>query len=356
MEPVELDPTQGVWTRATSENRAILLAEPIENPQLKAHFEALGVSDLMIAAMHSEDAVNGLIEVRNRRGPQTFSAEDLKLFETLANHASIALENARLIDELEDSLVHLTEMNRLKDDFVASVSHELRTPLTSIQGYVKTLLREDAQFPPDQQRSFLETVDRQSNRLHRLIEDLLAVSRLESQSEIMSPSVISLEELAREVVEELRDKAGGHDVVFEFEDLPALESDEGKVHQILLNLVDNAFKYTPAGTTVTIQGRSLGKGATISVADQGVGIPAEEQDKVFDRFYQIDQTATRAVGGTGLGLYICRRMAEAIGGRVWLERSGPEGSVFSLWVPSTMRAPRPQPDTPQVAGDAGWKI
>ena len=356
MEPVDLDPTQGVWARAASESRAILLADPIENPRLKAHFEGQGVRDLMIAAMHSEDAVNGLIEVRNHRGPQSFKVEDLKLFETFANHASIALENARLINELEDSLVHLTEMNRLKDDFVASVSHELRTPLTSIQGYVKTLLRVDAKFPPEQQRSFLETVDKQSNRLHRLIEDLLAVSRLESHSEPMSISLLSLEDLAREVVEELRDKTGDRDVTLDFEKLPALESDEGKVHQILINLVDNALKYTPAAAPVVIEGRALGDGASISVIDAGPGIPLEVQDLVFDRFYQVDQSATRTVGGTGLGLYICRRMAETIGGRVWLERSGPEGSVFSLWVPPTIR-PALAPDEP-IADPTrrAWKI
>jgi signal transduction histidine kinase len=357
MVAVDTDPTQGVWARAASENHAILLPNPISNPRLRAYYEALGVHDLMTAPIHSEETATGVIEVFNRQGEgQTFSSEDLRLFQTLANHASIALENARLINELEESLEHLTEMNRLKDDFVASVSHELRTPLTSIQGYVKTLLRDDVVFPPDQQRTFLETVDRQSSRLHRLIEDLLAVSRLESQSDVMSRASVTIDALIKDVIEELRDKVAGRSIEVDLVDLPVIETDVGKVHQIVVNLLDNALKYTPDGSKITILGRPHGEGLIISVIDEGTGIPAEFQERIFDRFYQVDQSATRAVGGTGLGLYICRRMAEAIGGRVWLERSGSEGSVFSVWVPVETPVARLHSRAAAPGEDSAWKI
>lgn len=343
MEPVRLDPTEGLWARAAAENRALMLADPIDNPRLRAHFASLGIKDVMISPMHEEEAVNGVIRVFNRRGDsQTFSAEDLRLFETLANHASIAMENARLIAQLEDSLAHLTEMNQLKDDFVASVSHELRTPLTSIRGYVKTLLRPDANFGEEDRRMFLETVDRQSNRLHRLIEDLLAVSRIESEGDPSAMTMLSLRPLAEEVADELRGKAEGHTIDVRVpQDLPLVQTDASKVHQIVSNLVDNALKYSPEGTTVAVVGAPAAGGVTVSVTDHGPGIPADLQDKIFDRFYQVDQSATRKVGGTGLGLYICKRMAEAIGGRVWLEKSDEEGSTFSLWIPSSIPlAPR----------------
>jgi len=336
MDPITLDPTKGLWARAAAEDKALLLASPIDNGPLRAHYQSDGVKDLMIAPMHSDDDVNGIIQVFNRQGSQqTFTDEDLRLFETLANHASIAMENARLISQLEESLAHLTEMNRLKDDFVASVSHELRTPLTSIQGFVKTLLRADANFSEEDKRSFLETVDRQSTRLHRLIEDLLAVSRIESKTDSTSYEVISLKQIVRDVVDEVHNRAAAGQIEFDFEgDLP-VETDGGKVHQILANLLDNALKYGAKDEAVVIRGRRDGDGASVSVTDRGSGVPPELQDKVFDRFYQVDQTATRAVGGAGLGLYICRRMAEAIGGRVWLEKTGPEGSTFTLWVPSS---------------------
>ena len=342
MEPVDPDPTQGVWARATSENRAILLADPIENPKLREHFGASGVRDLMVAVMHTGDAATGIIEVFNRQGEgQTFTGEDLRLFETLANHASISLENARLINQLEESLAHLTEMNQLKDDFVASVSHELRTPLTSIRGYVRTLLRPDANFSVDDQKSFLETIDRQSTRLHRLIEDLLAVSRIESETDSRTLSAVSIRQLAEEVADELRVKAADPQIeLYVSPKLPVVKTDVGKVHQIVTNLVDNALKYTPAGTSVVVTAEQHGAGVQISVSDQGAGIPVEVQDKIFDRFYQVDQSATRSVGGAGLGLYICRRMAEAIGGRVWLEKSDEEGSTFSLWIPTNVSTPQ----------------
>jgi K+-sensing histidine kinase KdpD len=336
MEPTVLDPTKGIWARAASESRALRLASPIENANLKAHYASMGIKDVMVAPMMADDRPTGIIRVWNRRGDtQTFTSEDLRLFETVANHASIAMENARLITQLEDSLAHLTEMNQLKDDFVASVSHELRTPLTSIRGYVMTLLRTDANFNEADTRSFLETIDRQSNRLHRLIEDLLAVSRIESESDPSTMTTLALRTLADEVADELRLKAGGHVIdVLVPDDLPMVHTDAGKVHQIVSNLVDNALKYSPEGTRVEMAATPSSGGVTISVSDHGSGVPDDLRDQIFERFYQVDQSATRSVGGAGLGLYICRRMAEAIGARVWLEASDENGSTFSLWIPT----------------------
>jgi signal transduction histidine kinase len=257
--------------------------------------------------------------------------------------ATASLENTRLVSRLEDSLEHLTELNRMKDDFVAVVSHELRTPLTSIQGYVKTLLQLGEELGDEQRRSFLEAADRQSDRLRRLIEQLLVVARLESHVEPLTLSSVELREIADHVVDELRGQAHGHVFDLRFPpDLPAVETDEGKVHQILSNLVENALKYSPPDTRILIRAETADDGVSISVADEGPGIPEELQDRVFDRFYQIDQSITRRVGGTGLGLYICRKMAETLDARLWLDRSGRHGSVFCLWLPRT---------PPTVAGD-----
>jgi signal transduction histidine kinase len=117
------------------------------------------------------------------------------------------------------------------------------------------------------------------------------------------------------------------------EGVPEVVTDESMVHQIISNLVDNAGKYSPAGTKITITGRVEGHSAVISVLDEGGGIPEELHDRIFDRFYQVDQSSTRPVGGTGLGLYICRKLAGAIGGYLWLEDSDTSGSVFSLRIP-----------------------
>ena len=348
---VELDPKEGIWARVAAEGRAVLLPKPITNDRLRVHFAARNIyKDVMVAPLHAAEGVIGTILVGDRLGDvSTFDEEDLKLFETLANHASVALENARLVDRLKESLAHLTEMNRLKDDFVAAVSHELRTPLTSIQGYVKTLLRPGATFDPEVQQSFLEAVDRQSDRLRNLIEDLLVVSQLEAQSVSTSVMPVKLGGVIDNVTNELREKLNGRDLtVVVPEDTPVVFSDEGKIFQILSNFLDNAAKYSPPGTSITVESRVEGEGVTVAVRDSGDGIPLEEQDRIFERFYQVDQSSTRKVGGTGLGLYICRRLAEALHGRVWLETSTDEGSVFALWVPVTPPLPEPMGATRTV--------
>jgi signal transduction histidine kinase len=228
----------------------------------------------------------------------------------------------------------LVELNRLKDDLIAVVSHELRTPLTSIQGYVKTVLQLGDQLDPEHAREFLEGAVRQSDRLRRLIEELLVVARLDARVESIDVSWVSLPLLAGRVVQELAEPAGEHGLRLVFDpDLPAVRTDEAKVHRILFNLAENALKYAPAGTDVEIHGRATGTALAISVHDHGPGISPEDRERIFERFHQVDQTTTRRVGGVGLGLYICKKLAEAIGGELTLERSGADGSVFSFTIP-----------------------
>lgn len=335
-----LDPTQGLWARVASEGESVLLARPIENERLKQHFAERSIRDALVAPLFGKQGVVGMLMVANRLGDvATFSREDLKLLETLANHASVSIENARLVGTLEESLARLTEMNQLKDDFVAAVSHELRTPLTSIQGYVKTLLREDVSFAPEQQEAFLRIVERQSERLHQLIEDLLVASRVQSREVNSTYTTFSVPSLIDQVTDEFHELKQAYKLSVEIEsDLPFVMSDPVKVHQVVSNLLDNAFKYSPRGSSIVLKCERAEDAVRISVRDRGLGIPDESRGKIFERFYQVDQSATRSAGGTGLGLYICRKLADAIGGRVWLEETGPRGSVFAMTVP--LRPPR----------------
>ena len=246
----------------------------------------------------------------------------------------LALENARLAEQLQGSLEQMTELARAKDDFVAVVSHELRTPLTSIQGYVKTMRQLAGDLPEDQRRAFLEAADRQSDRLRGLIEQLLVVARLESHVEPVALSLVSIPRLVSDVVDELRPQSRGH--VFDLRspaDLPTVHTDEAKVHQILSNLVENAIKYAPPDTRIYVHAEAAVRGVVVSVGDEGPGIPEDAHERIFERFFQVDQSATRRVGGTGLGLYICTKMADTIGARLWLARSAEGGSEFALFLP-----------------------
>jgi signal transduction histidine kinase len=189
----------------------------------------------------------------------------------------------------------------------------------------------------------LEAADRQTEHLEALIEQLLLVARLDADVEPLRLAPVDVGLLLRRAVEASSVHARGHTIDLRVEDsLPSVHTDELKVHQILSNLLDNALKYSPPRTSVTLRAQRDGQGVLVAVEDEGPGIPAKEQDRVFERFYQVDQSSTREVGGMGLGLYICRRMAQAIGATVRLERSGPEGSVFTVLVP--LAPPRAAPE------------
>jgi signal transduction histidine kinase len=334
MAPFQMDPLEGVWARALSEGRGVLLPRPMENRQLAKFFDAQGIRDAIVVPLVAEEGPFGTMMVANRIGDfTTFDSDDLELLETLGNHVAVALRNATLVQRLEEGLARETEMNSLKDEFLATVSHELRTPLTNVQGYIKTLLRPDLLLKASEERDFLERADRQAERLRHLIEELLFVSKTEA-----SPSGVPTEEVwLPELLKRAREDTGQTDqqrVEIHVEPgLPMLRTSQEHLYRIVRNLIDNAIKYSPLEGPVTLSARRDADGIVVAVRDRGDGIPEGERDRIFDRFYQVDQSMTRRVGGTGMGLYICRRAADLISGRVWLEDSGPEGSVFSLWLP-----------------------
>ncbi len=345
--PVSLDPAEGVWARVASEREAVLLPRPIRNQALRRFFGGRHIQDAIVAPVSSDDQLLGIVTVANRLGDfSTFDDDDMDLLRTLANHITVAIRNSLLVQRLERALAHETEMSRLKDEFVATVSHELRTPITNVQGFVKTLLRQDMRFTPVEQEEFLVAADRNAERLQRLIEDLLFASRLESsEPQHKSVDVIGLAGLIHRLVE---DEARGDrrrriDVVIP-DAVPSIRSNGEDVYRILRNLVDNALKYSPEDQPVTISAAVDAAGVIVRVHDRGPGIGPGERDRIFDRFYQVDQSTTRRVGGVGMGLYICRRIAERLGARIWLDRSDASGSVFAVWLPLGGGIERPAAD------------
>jgi signal transduction histidine kinase len=338
MVPLDLaDANDGVAT-AIEEARSILIESEVRSDDGRR-------KDSMVTPIHGQHGVVGALLVGSRLGDVgEFDAKDLELLETLAQHLGVSLDNARL-SLLEAEVTQLADLNRMKDDLLASTSHELRTPLTSIQGFVKTLLRSDVEFSEEERRSFLETVARQSDRLGRLVEDLLTASRLENERGMALRVAVLPSELVRRVVDEVSPQTERRSIEVRVDDnLPRVETDGERVHQILVNLLVNATKYSPDGSMITVSAASGPEGLVFSVEDRGWGIPAGLQSKIFDRLYQVDQSSTRAAGGVGLGLYISRKLAETIGGRLWLERSGGAGSLFCLsvpWGPPGRRAPEP---------------
>jgi signal transduction histidine kinase len=216
----------------------------------------------------------------------------------------------------------------LEEDAVAAVIHEIRAPLTSIQGSIKTIIETGNDLDPETRASLLDAIDRQSDRLARLLDDLMVAARLDAEPISPAPGPVSVRALTESVVEEFRAR-GTHALVIDAEPGPCtVETDERKVEHILSNLVDNALKYSPKDSTVTVRLRRDAVGVAVSVEDHGSGIPNHLRERIFDRFYQGAMPAR----GAGLGLYICRRLAESIGARVTLERSDEHGSTFALRV------------------------
>ncbi|HEY65298.1 MAG TPA: GAF domain-containing protein [Caldilineae bacterium] len=230
------------------------------------------------------------------------------------------------------------ELERMKSNFLSVVSHELRTPLHSIKGFVEIILMGKTGPINDLQQDFLTTVKEQTIVLQRQIDDLLEFSRLESGQIRLHVEPVPLGIIARGVQEKLKPLAesAGLTLINQVpDDLPAVDGDRMRLEQVLTNLVENAIKFTPSGGRITLNGRDLGEMVEISVQDTGIGIPVSEQERVFDRFYQVDGGMNRMYRGTGLGLTICKHIVEHHHGQIWVE-SNPQvrpGSTFYVRLP-----------------------
>ena len=226
------------------------------------------------------------------------------------------------------------EVDRLKEEFLASVSHELRTPLTSVLGYAESLRAGDFGSLDEDQLRALYVVERNAGRLNRLIDDLLLTARIESQSLDLQLEELDLSTLAAESVQAAEPGADGQGVGLVLALEPArVEGDRLRLGQLLDNLVSNAVKFTPDGGTVTVSLATRDGEAVLEVADTGIGIPAEEQERLFERFYRASTARERSIEGTGLGLVIARAIAEAHGGRIGFQSSEGTGTTFRVELP-----------------------
>ena len=263
----------------------------------------------------------------------------------VARMAVIVNASDRVRARLSEQNEELVEADKLKDEFIALVSHDLRTPLTSIIGYVELALEEDGTTPLDpERRKYIEIVARSSDRLLRLVDDLLLAARLQSGRFVLNVEDADLEAVAAEALDETHARAERKGVsLFLACDGPLrVECDRRRLLQLLDNLVGNAVKFTPAGGRVVLRVERTLAGAAIEVHDTGVGIAPGEEEKIFDRFYRAPSAVSEQVPGTGLGLFIARAIAERHGGTLVARNRESGGAVFRLELPS---------ETPHVTHD-----
>ncbi len=226
-------------------------------------------------------------------------------------------------------------IEQLRNEFVSTVSHELRTPLAAIYGAARTLRRNDIELLDEQRATLLDVIGNESDRLARTINDILWASRLDSGTLRVHVESCDAAALVREVVEATRAHLPERMTLalWDTEPLPPVSADPDKVGQVLANLLDNATKYSPEGGVVEVRLRRHANAVRFSVRDEGLGIAPAEQRRIFEKFYRVDPNLSRGIGGTGLGLYICRELVRRMGGSIWVESREGEGSTFSFELP-----------------------
>jgi signal transduction histidine kinase len=285
------------------------------------------------------------------RVADAFILEGIKRAMSARMHMATVEEANRELTEknrrLAQAVERLQEADRLKSNFLATVSHELRTPLTSVIGYSEMLLEGIAGELNEEQREYVRTVMEKGDQLLQLITGILDISRMEAGEMKFDKHPFELDEVVSIALSTIAPHARRKKLVLTAEvppDLPSALGDRDKTRQVLLNLLNNAIKFTPEGGEVAVRAKlgrlrpdkpEAGTGVQVSVCDSGIGVPAEHQKRIFDPFYQVDNTSTREFGGTGLGLNIVQRFIEAQGGTVWVESPIAEdrGSAFHFTIP-----------------------
>ena len=237
--------------------------------------------------------------------------------------------------QLEDTLDDLKRSEQMRREFVANVSHELRTPITGVKSYAETLAA-DPDMPADTRERFLNVILNESDRMTKIVQDLLTLSRFDAGSFEFSFDEFSFETSVRDVYNAVRMEAQAHGHVFVLEvepGIPRIRGDKARVEQVLMNMVSNAIKYTKDGGRITIKAGVRGGEVWCSVKDNGIGIPKDDTTKVFDRFYRVDKARSRESGGTGLGLSIAQEIVVRHGGRIDLKSRLGHGTTITVWLP-----------------------
>jgi signal transduction histidine kinase len=291
--------------------------------------------------------VVGVLEALNKKDDAHYTEEDLTILETLGALAAQAMQNVDLMRKVRASRVQLAELERLKTDFIAITSHELRTPLGLILGHA-TFLRELAGAEYGEQ---LDAIIRNATKLKEIVENLSDVDNFQNGSARVKGGRASMAKIAEDVVSLFKDEAEQKDITLRFEPDGQpyyLHADQVKITIALSNIVKNAIQYTETGGTVNIKVEEDSGYIKVTVIDNGIGIPARELPRIFDRFYQVETHLTRRYGGMGLGLSVAKAMIELHGGRIWAESEG-RGSRFTFLLPMNLGVDSPSTIGPLIS-------
>lgn len=323
-----------VFNRALSRMTGFAAADALG----RLHDEIIVVDDRQAGLTLAEASANGW----PLHGSRALYVEgDLRKAD--GSHVPVGITYAALFDREERvvniiatirDMTRLREADDLKNTFISVISHELKTPVALIKGYAGTLRREDARWDAATVRDSAAVIEEEADRLTQLIDNLLDASRLQAGGLKLNFSDVALDQLAAHVAQKYSVEAQQHPLSIDFPpDFPVVPADAGRIEQVLSNLINNAIKYSPPGAPIHLSGRYTPRDVVVTVADRGIGIPLEEQARIFHRFYRVDDALSRRTQGSGLGLYLAKAVVEAHRGRIWVQSTPGQGSAFSFSLP-----------------------
>lgn len=330
------------WISANSEHVIIENVDHDRRSKNSEFFKRLGARSLIGYPMLAGKQVIGVIYAGDF-APKKFEARHVRLLAVLSHHLTVAIEKSKLYESLEKkindykiTISNLEKTNALKTDFCSHVSHELKTPLTSMKAYVETLLThiEDPNFI--QRKQFLEIVGRETDRLIRIVRDILDVSRIEFGERPLTRKIFSIADLIRDMVSMMQPTLNEKNIKLVMtlpEALPNVDGDQDLLKQVFINLLNNAIKYSAENSTIRIAAEERAVELAISIEDEGIGIPEDAIDNIFDKYYRVKSDKSYKHDGAGLGLAIVKNIVEQHGGYVSVKSEENKGSTFTFTIP-----------------------
>jgi signal transduction histidine kinase len=297
---------------------------------------------LLSVPLITKNRVIGVLSLDHQL-PDAFNADDERLATIAATQAAVAIENAQLFQDLQERAESLAEAydelkkaDQVKDELVQNISHELRTPLTFVRGYIDLLLNEDMGTLSERQRQGMEIISTKTSAVTQLVNNIMFLQQLEKST--LQFAILDIVALARDSIAQTQASLRSQNTSLHLEappDLPLILGDTDRLRQVFQNLLNNAIKFSPSGGEIRMQLQEQADCIQIAVSDQGIGIARVQLEKIFERFYQVDGSATRRFEGAGLGLTIAKRIVQAHGGKIWAKSRLGKGSTFYFTLPKS---------------------
>jgi len=345
----------GTYLRLIKNNRTASSISPAKDFDLKEKVKNFFiVHSFIIAPIVPKEGNKGFLLIGTENTATILTAGDEEIIAVLANQIGQSLENARMFDktwraqtelerkveertrELKLALEEVKAVSRRKTDFISAVSHELRTPLTSIKGYASILLTSKLGKVPENIRTRLEKINRHSDELTHLVNDLLDIARIESGRMEMKKEKQDIKSMVAQVADLLSVQLKNKEIDFLIqipEDAQTAHVDHSQINRVFINIIGNAIKFTPERGKITISASSLNGEIQVEITDSGCGIPEKAQEAIFEEFYRVDNNINQEVKGTGLGLSLVKQIIEAHNGKIWVTSKTGKGSTFSFTLP-----------------------